>query len=298
MGGGHFHQLFKAPGIGKGTLKAYAVGHRRYGQLGVGEKLLGFVYPEFRYILVDGHAGVLLEKLTEIIFGKTDAVADGVNVQIVLIIFLYVFYGCIDRRILDGGHILGCQNILGQLVKLQQQLMDQRSGFQLGHENGFGIGIIQLHETEKEILHITQLIGMKETVVLSDQIVKLLRLGTVDNHVEKIPGTVPGLGKGQGRVAGGQDHIIRVHRIPGAVLGKRHGSEGIQKEIVGIFVGSTPHKFSVIDKSYFLDVKRQCLDLLIYDGLRLFMAGGQYSLRSFHLNKFLLVVGKMGKNST
>ena len=65
--GRHFDQFFKAAGIGQRVFVSDTVGNSRDRQLGVGEKLLGFIDPELCDILMDSHAGMFFEQLAEII---------------------------------------------------------------------------------------------------------------------------------------------------------------------------------------------------------------------------------------
>lgn len=191
----HFDQLFKAPGIGQRVFVAHTAGHGCDRQLGVGEQLLGFVDSELGDVLVDGHAGMFLEQLAEIILGKADAVADRVDIHILLIVFPDIFDRCIDRIVLQRGHVLGGEDILGQLIELQKQPVDEYSGFELVHQGVLFRLKIDFQQTDKIVKNIAQLIRVKQAVALADQIVKLLGLRTADDNIEKVALLVPGLDK-------------------------------------------------------------------------------------------------------
>ena len=76
------HQFLKTACVCERIFEPYTVSHCRNRQFGIGEKFFGFVDPEFCHILMYCHAGVFLKQFAEIVFGKADAVAYGVDIQI------------------------------------------------------------------------------------------------------------------------------------------------------------------------------------------------------------------------
>lgn len=196
------YQFFETAGVGQRVFESHAVSHSGDGELGVGEQILGFIDPELCHILMYSHAGMLLKQLAEIKFGKTDAVADGIDVQIVLIVFLDKADGRVDGSILHRGQILGGQDVLGQLVQIQQKLVDLYAGLHLVHQYVFGRTVIDLKQVQKMVKDTAQLVRVEQTVAFADHIVKMLGLHAADNNIEEIFFTVPGLGEAEGRITG------------------------------------------------------------------------------------------------
>ena len=124
-------QLLEVSCVGKCIFESDRSCDCRNGELGITQKFFGLINSEFRDILVDRDSHMLLKQLAEVIFRETDAVADGVDAQIALIMCLDIFECCVYGTVLHRSLLFGVQNILGQNVELQVDLMHYRTGMHL-----------------------------------------------------------------------------------------------------------------------------------------------------------------------
>lgn len=93
------------------------------------------------------------------------------------------FDGCIDGCILYGSHAFGFQDIEGQLVQIQQELMDQGAGLHLSQKGT--VIVVNGQQSQEMVQDAAELVGVIDAVVLADEIIKQLGMGASDGHINE-----------------------------------------------------------------------------------------------------------------
>lgn len=120
----HVLQSFEISGEGQNVFVAYGVGYGGDGEFGVTQEVFCLVDAVFGDVLVESYSCVVFEHFAEVVFGETYVTADGVDIDVVFVVFFDVADGGVDGGVLGGEHVFGVDDVQGDFVKAVEHLVD------------------------------------------------------------------------------------------------------------------------------------------------------------------------------